>query len=374
MVVRPLSHRITVQPTEMSALLPQEESSGETKFEHLEGPMKRKHIDLNQCSHNSFRRNSFWGPTSSNNSLFTPSSYSMRQVREEEIGEISSRDSRSSSKSSSSSSVPLEDMEQLNLAPTPQSQYGSPPPSRTKSVLLLNSWGGKDRDFCIEVDSKITGVVNENGSYKHVTPIRRPRAFSLGAESSSPERCACGKEWIVKNNLKMNMIRSNSCDDNDVDMEDMSKPSKNWDEKELVAELKEGTPKVVLSPYIQQDDLQRIEPEMNNKEPGICETCKSPSCLTVKPTLGFYKKEQVEKHCRPDDCWITAHGVVYDVTRYVAKHPGGAQSILRLAGQDASYHFDFHSSYSKKKIWIRYKIGQLAYCNGKSEDENCVIC
>lgn len=34
----------------------------------------------------------------------------------------------------------------------------------------------------------------------------------------------------------------------------------------------------------------------------------------------FYTKEEVSLHCDVHDCWIMAHGKVYDVTHYLSLH------------------------------------------------------
>ena len=49
---------------------------------------------------------------------------------------------------------------------------------------------------------------------------------------------------------------------------------------------------------------------------------------------------------------------MYDVTTFLHKHPAGARSILRHAGQDASEDFSFHSKRAQK-MWARYRIGKL---------------
>lgn len=48
----------------------------------------------------------------------------------------------------------------------------------------------------------------------------------------------------------------------------------------------------------------------------------------------------VSGHSRPDDCWVVLYGNVYDVTDFIPNHPGGAQAILSLAGQDATEEYD----------------------------------
>ncbi|EFY95710.1 NADH-cytochrome B5 reductase [Metarhizium robertsii] len=48
----------------------------------------------------------------------------------------------------------------------------------------------------------------------------------------------------------------------------------------------------------------------------------------------------VAQHNKPEDCWITVHGKVYDVTKYLQDHPGGADVLAEAAGTDATHEFD----------------------------------
>ena len=74
--------------------------------------------------------------------------------------------------------------------------------------------------------------------------------------------------------------------------------------------------------------------------------------------LSTFSVDEVAQHNSADDCWITAHGIVYDATRFMAQHPGGTRSILQRAGQDATEDFDFHLR-PGKKLWKSLAIGNL---------------
>lgn len=56
--------------------------------------------------------------------------------------------------------------------------------------------------------------------------------------------------------------------------------------------------------------------------------------------------EEVAKHNKQDDCWLvignekTGGPKVYDVTKYLDDHPGGAEVLLDVAGQDADEFFE----------------------------------
>lgn len=54
--------------------------------------------------------------------------------------------------------------------------------------------------------------------------------------------------------------------------------------------------------------------------------------------LPCFTREEVAQHKKYKDCWIILHGEVYNVTEWLAKHPGGGTVLFHYAGQDASVH------------------------------------
>jgi len=50
-------------------------------------------------------------------------------------------------------------------------------------------------------------------------------------------------------------------------------------------------------------------------------------------------KEELSNHNKAGDVWIAIDNNVYNVSDYVDKHPGGAESIMRYAGKDATSAF-----------------------------------
>ena len=72
----------------------------------------------------------------------------------------------------------------------------------------------------------------------------------------------------------------------------------------------------------------------------------------------WYTAEEVAHHRTPTDLWLIAHGKVYDVTKWVEMHPGGAAALLRRGGLDATRDFDFHTKHARK-MWEQTFIGKL---------------
>ena len=68
---------------------------------------------------------------------------------------------------------------------------------------------------------------------------------------------------------------------------------------------------------------------------------------TTTPRLPRYTMTQVRLHKSPSDCWAVIDGGVYNLTRFLASHPGGFSAILDNCGKDATSVF--HSSHSNTK-------------------------
>lgn len=71
---------------------------------------------------------------------------------------------------------------------------------------------------------------------------------------------------------------------------------------------------------------------------------------------------------------------VFDATPFLKEHPGGGDSILLVAGTDATDEFDaIHSAKAKKQL-LQYKIGRLASaapgekcCTASAVYLNCLV-
>ncbi|CAN1184169.1 Acyl-lipid (9-3)-desaturase [Linum perenne] len=53
----------------------------------------------------------------------------------------------------------------------------------------------------------------------------------------------------------------------------------------------------------------------------------------------YISQDELAKHNKPSDLWISIQGKIYNVTDWTKSHPGGSSPLLNLAGQDASDAF-----------------------------------
>lgn len=71
---------------------------------------------------------------------------------------------------------------------------------------------------------------------------------------------------------------------------------------------------------------------------------------------------QVAQHNSESDCWLVISDSVYDVTKFIPQHPGGAE-ILRGCGKDATSLFEGegkHAGPEAQSLLPRFKIGTVA--------------
>lgn len=69
----------------------------------------------------------------------------------------------------------------------------------------------------------------------------------------------------------------------------------------------------------------------------------------------------VEMHNTEEDCWVVLHGRVYDITPFLAEHPGGSHVLVDMAGKDATKDFEdtFHSP-NARVMCYKYIKGKLS--------------
>ena len=75
-----------------------------------------------------------------------------------------------------------------------------------------------------------------------------------------------------------------------------------------------------------------------------------------------YTYSDVRKHAHYNDAWIAIHGKVYDVTKFIPNHPGGAV-IHTGFGRDGTILFETHHNCvnidKAKEVMKKYEIGTI---------------
>lgn len=87
------------------------------------------------------------------------------------------------------------------------------------------------------------------------------------------------------------------------------------------------------------------------------------STMSVSKRVRIFALEDLDAHKSAQSCWVTYKGKVYDVTAFVADHPGGDDLILNNAGtnvenimKDKDSHDHSESAY---EMLEEYVIGRL---------------
>ncbi len=71
--------------------------------------------------------------------------------------------------------------------------------------------------------------------------------------------------------------------------------------------------------------------------------------------------EEVSKHNKPDDLWLVVEGKAFDVTKFMARHPGGHRPLLAMAGRDSTEVMnEFHPAPVFDKMLPKFYVGDVA--------------
>ncbi|KOO36613.1 retinal pigment epithelial membrane protein, partial [Chrysochromulina tobinii] len=75
----------------------------------------------------------------------------------------------------------------------------------------------------------------------------------------------------------------------------------------------------------------------------------------------FISMAKLAEHSKRDSVWMTIHGKVYDVTKYLDDHPGGEEVLLDRAGKDATEDYeDVGHSNEARKALLPLEIGEIS--------------
>lgn len=80
-------------------------------------------------------------------------------------------------------------------------------------------------------------------------------------------------------------------------------------------------------------------------------------------------RRELARHASEESAWFSYRGRVFDGSRFLDAHPGGAESILISAGMDATEDFDAIHSAKAKSMLEDYLVGELVEGGGSDGEE-----
>lgn len=112
--------------------------------------------------------------------------------------------------------------------------------------------------------------------------------------------------------------------------------------------------------------LQKQQKESASETAPATSTASSPASSNNTSASKTYSSSEVSAHNSTTDCWLIINNNVYDVTSFLAEHPGGASTIIPYCGKEATKAFDTqdrgsrggHSSNAASML-TNYQIGTL---------------
>mmetsp|Transcript_8578 Transcript_8578/g.11608 ORF Transcript_8578/g.11608 Transcript_8578/m.11608 type:complete len:479 (-) Transcript_8578:108-1544(-) len=88
-----------------------------------------------------------------------------------------------------------------------------------------------------------------------------------------------------------------------------------------------------------------------------------------KDSVELFSSADVAKHNTINDCWLIVNGKVYDVTDFIARHPGG-DIIMKYAGNDATDVFTAYHNPREFKRLPPMMVGELTQESQPELSEN----
>jgi hypothetical protein len=111
-----------------------------------------------------------------------------------------------------------------------------------------------------------------------------------------------------------------------------------------------------------QDEIAR-PPAACEEEASSPTTPTTPTTITTTTTNHLITEAELAEHCTAESCWLAIEGSVYDVTRFLSAHPGGAGAVLAAAGADATAQFTaFHRKTVLSEVAAQYVCHAYSRC------------
>ncbi len=91
-------------------------------------------------------------------------------------------------------------------------------------------------------------------------------------------------------------------------------------------------------------------PELGQLDDNLYKNAMDVSGRGGLPLRNDITMAEVRQHNTEHDCWTVLQGKVYNLSPYLAYHPGGADILLRAAGEDATNMFEEVCNLIRKRV------------------------
>lgn len=112
-------------------------------------------------------------------------------------------------------------------------------------------------------------------------------------------------------------------------------------------------------------EVEKIEEKDDDQKDNVVDAdseAKNDNSVVTAPWNQYYTMEMIASHKDEASCWTVVNGVVYDLSAFIAKHPGGDRNILKICGIDGTAAFmRKHGGQEKPEMTLAgFEIGVLA--------------
>jgi cytochrome b involved in lipid metabolism len=111
----------------------------------------------------------------------------------------------------------------------------------------------------------------------------------------------------------------------------------------------------------EESDDDGQTPAVSTNTPAPVQKQPAPTTPAPAYTKTTYSMADVKAANTPGKCWTVVSGVVYDLTAWINRHPGGDKNILSLCGLDGTAAYNsVHAGQSKPaNVLAGFEIGLL---------------
>jgi cytochrome b involved in lipid metabolism len=83
--------------------------------------------------------------------------------------------------------------------------------------------------------------------------------------------------------------------------------------------------------------------------------------ISTGAPLRAISREELKQHNTQFDCWTALNGKVYNISQYIAYHPGGEAKLMLGAGKDCTALFNkYHQWVNGDSMLAKCQIGVLS--------------